>query len=128
MRCIPRNLQVLLALFVLALIATTLVYQLPVTSVIDIGSGGDEPFVQGFSFRENLPDKSNVRWSNGHGEIDFVGLGAQDGMLILRYAAPRPSGTAQVTVAINGIVRSSLVSSGDFQFYEIPVTRADIGI
>lgn len=125
---IPRFFHIPPALVLLALIATTLIYQLPVTSVIDIGSGGDEPFIQGFSFRENLPDHSNVRWSNGHAQIHLVGLGAQDGTLTLRYAAPRPTGTARVSLTANDLARSSTVPSADFQSYEIPITRGDIGI
>lgn len=126
---VPAPLALLvLALFATALFATTLVYQLPVTSVIDIGSGGDEPFIQGFSFREDLPDHSNVRWSNGHAYIHLVGLGAQDGTLTLRYAAPRPTGAAHVNLTANDIARSSTVPSADFQSYDIPITRADIAI
>lgn len=124
----PRTLKIPLALFVLALIATTLVYQLPVTTGIDIGSGNDEPFVQGFSFRENLPDTSNARWSNGHAEIHFVGLGAPDGTLTLRYAAPRPNGAAHVALTANDVQRDIPPPSADFQTYQIPFTRADIGI
>lgn len=125
---VPRHLQFPLALLVLALVVTALVYQFPVTSVLDVGSGREQPFLRGFSFRENLPDTGNARWSAGQSEINFVGVGAQDGTLTLRYAAPRPSGVAQVTLRVNGAERPPPSLPSDFQTHEIPVSRADIGI
>lgn len=124
----PRSWQVPFALFVLALVATTLVYQFPTASVIDVGSGGDAPFVQNFSFRENLPDGTNARWSNGRAEIRFVGIGAQDGVLQVRYAAPRPQTRAQVQILANGTAVSNAAPGNDFQAYTFPITRAGIGL
>ncbi len=110
-----------------ALVVTTLVYQFPTTSTLDVGSGWDEPFNQNFSFRENLPDGSTVRWSSGRGEIHFVGVGAQDGTLSLRFAAPRPRGTATIHLLANGQELSAPPPSNDFQTATVPVDRDQIG-
>lgn len=116
------------ALVGIALIVTTLVYQFPVSSVIDVGSGRDAPFIENFSFRENLPDSSTMRWSNGHGEIRFYGVGAQDGVLKLRLAAPRPQSSAHVQVLANGAELAQYTPSNDFQEQAFPISRALIGL
>jgi len=111
-----------------AFLLTTLVYQFPVTSRIDVGSGRDAPFVQGFSFRENLPDGSDARWSNGGAEIRFVGIGAQDGNLQLRFAAPRPFNAARINLLANGIPLSRVESPFNFQEQSFPIDRATSSI
>lgn len=125
---VPPFLKIPLALFFSALVLTTLVYQFPVTSVIDVGSGRDAPFVQGFSFRENLPDGNDVRWSNGRAEIRFIGLGAQNGTLTLRFAAPRPFNAARINILTNGVNVSRVESPFEFHSQTFPIDRATIGI
>lgn len=125
---IPRLLKIPLALFFLILIVTTLVYQFPVTSGIDVGSGRDAPFIQGFSFRENLPNGSDARWSSGHAEIRFSGVGSQDGILRLRFAAPRPQNPAQIKILANGVPLDAGAPSNDFQARTFFIEREMIGI
>ena len=128
---VPRfwaTIKVAPTLFVLALFLATLVYQFPVASVIDVGSGRDAPFVQGFSFRENLPDGTDARWSNGRAEIRFIGIGAQDGILNVRFAAPRPQNSARINLLANGVNVSGVESPFDFQSQTFPIDRATIGI
>lgn len=127
MRRMPRFLKIPSALFLSAILITTLVYQFPVASVIDVGSGRDAPFVHGFSFRESLPDGANARWSNGRAEIRFIGIGAQDGTLALRFAAPRPQNPAQVKIFTNG-VEQPVAPSNDFQEFIFPISRARVGV
>lgn len=111
-----------------ALVVTIGVYQFAPPVTIDIGSGRDAPFVQGFSFRENLPDGSNTRWSNGRAEIRFIGLGAQDGNLTVRFAAPRPTNPAQLQILANGTDISRGAPGGDFQEQSFVIGRDTIGL
>lgn len=110
-----------------ALVIALGVYQFAQPVAIDVGSGRDAPFVQGFSFRENLPDGSNARWSSGRAEIRFIGLGAQDGTLTLRFAAPRPASPAQLQVLANGTDISRDAPGGDFQEQSFAIGRDTIG-
>lgn len=116
------------ALVLLTVIITTLVYQFPVTASIDVGSGRDAPFVQGFSFRENLNDGRNVRWSSEHAEIRFVGIGAQDGIIKLRFAAPRPQNPAHAQIFANGTPLKGDTPTSEFQEQTFAVERTTIGI
>ncbi|MCC7161046.1 MAG: hypothetical protein IT331_01000 [Anaerolineae bacterium] len=104
------------------------IYQFAQPAAIDVGSGRDAPFVQGFSFRENLPDGSNARWSSGRSEIRFIGLGAQDGTLTLRFAAPRPANPAQLQVLANGKDIAREAPGGDFQAQTFIIGRDTIGL
>jgi hypothetical protein len=126
------TIKVALVWFVLPLFLTAFVYQFPVASVIDVGSGRDAPFIQGFSFRENLSRADardlDARWSNGHAEIRFVGVGAQNGILKLRYAAPRPQNPAQVQVFANGVELAHNPPSNDFQEQSFSIERSIVGI
>lgn len=110
-----------------ALVVTLIVYQFAPPLSINIGSGGDAPLIRGFSFRENLPDGSNVRWSGGDAEIHFVGLGAQDGNLILRLAAPRPNAPAAFRLQANGVDITRDPPGNDFAEQSYAIDRATIG-
>ncbi len=125
---IPPFLKIPLALFSSALVLTTLVYQFPVASVMDVGSERDAPFVQGFSFRENMPNGADARWSSGNAEIRFIGIGAQDGTLALRFAAPRPFNPARVNLAANGVALEQRTPPFDFQEQSFPISRVTIGV
>lgn len=120
--------RIALALFVAALLVTTLVYQFPVVSTIDVGSGRDAPWIKNFSFRENLPDGSTMRWSNGQGEIHFTGIGAQESILTLRFAAPRPQASARVQILANGAEVSQPAPSNDFRDQTIRIPRNLMGL
>lgn len=116
-------------LVVAALVVTTLVYQFPNTSRVDVGSGNDAPFVQGFSFRENLPDGSTARWSNGNSEIRFWGVGAQEGVLKLKFALPAQNRAAGAQILVNGRSFGVYAPQNGFQDLTIdPVTRNDVGV
>lgn len=118
-----RNLSTIVVLILAALGVTTLVYQLPNTSRVDVGSGSDAPFIKGFSFRENLPDGNNLRWSADESEIRFWGVGAQDGTLNLRMAIPpQPGNLAQMWV--NDTELAELHATNGFQEFSFPLGRA----
>lgn len=119
------SVRTLLVLVLLSVVLTALAYQTTVPVTIDVGSGWDAPFVRGMSFRENIPG-ADARWTLGSGEIQFSGIGAQDGVLSVRLAAPRPNGTAQVEFRANG--ESSSRSIGvDLQEQVFPVSREMVG-
>lgn len=119
-----RNVSTIIILILAALATATLVYQIPNTSRVDIGSGDDTPFVQNFSFRENF-DGGAWRWSAGNSEIRFYGVGAQDGALKLRMAIPAQTAPAQVWV--NDTKLAALGATNGFQEFSFPTTRDVIG-
>lgn len=116
----------LVYLTIASFLVLTLAYQFTPPVTVDIGSGNDTAFVQGFSFRENMADGS-FRWSGARGEIRLWGLGNQNGKLRLRVAAPRPDRAAQVQVFANDIKMGDIEPGGSFQEYTFPVDRAVIG-
>jgi hypothetical protein len=125
----------ILILIVAALLVTTLTYQLPNTSRLDIGSGNDTPFVQGFSFRENFgggnpssPLGTSLRWSIGDSEIRFWGVGSQDGSLKLRVNVPDQNRAAGVRILVNENLRETLYPAPGFNEITIPLTRAELGL
>lgn len=122
----------IIVLVAAALVVVTLAYQFPNAARIDVGSGDDAPFVQGFSFRENLAQAEardqNARWSGGHAEIRFIGVGAQDGDLTLRFAAPRPFGQARIHLAANGVALERRSPPHDFETQTFSISRATIGL
>ncbi|MBI4674102.1 MAG: hypothetical protein HY741_20855 [Chloroflexi bacterium] len=99
----------------------------PNASRIDVGSGNDTPFVQGFSFRENLADGSNARWSAANAEIHFWGVGAQDGALKLRLNAPEQNRAADVQIWANEKLLATLEPAPGFNEISFPITRGEIG-
>ena len=123
---LQRNVSTIVVLILAALVVATLVYQFPNTSRIDVGSGNDTPFVQGFSFRENF-DGGNLRWTLGAGEIRFWGVGAQDGILKLRVNVPEQNRAGGVQVFVNDALRDTFQPAPGFGEIVVPVTRADIG-
>lgn len=125
-RHIPFRILVLLVL--VSLLLTTLAYQVALPETIDVGSGADTPLIQGFSFRENIPGGADARWSGAQGEIRFAGIGAQDGVLKLRLAAPRPNGTPRVQILANGVELTRDVSAGDLREYDFLIRRDMIGM
>jgi hypothetical protein len=110
-----------------ALVVTTLVYQLPGASRIDVGSGNDTPFVQGFSFRENF-DTGSFRWSTGQGEIHFYGVGAQDGILKVRVSVPAQNRAAGVQIWANEKLLATLQPAPGFNELSFPLARGDLGV
>lgn len=119
--------RILLRLVLGSLLLTTLAYQVALPDTIDVGSGADTPLIQGFSFRENIPG-ADVRWSGERAEIRFAGIGAQDGVLKLRLAAPRPWATPRVQILANGLELTRNVSAGDLQELVFPIRRDVIGV
>ncbi len=115
--------KLLVLIFLTSLVVLTLAYQFPAFASIDVGSGTDTPFIHGFSFRENLPDGSNIRWSGAHAEILFPGLGAQEGTLTLRLAAPRPTNPARVQVWANGHKLEDIQPGSAFQEFKFWIDR-----
>lgn len=115
--------KTLLTLFIASLLISALAYQTHAPVTIDVGSGRDTPFVQGFSFRENFPDGTSFRWSTFLGEIRFWGIGAQEGTLTLRLAAPRPGGTVVAAVLANGQKLGDISPGATFQDYTFSLDR-----
>lgn len=122
-----QNTPAIILLVAAALLAATLVYQVPNAARIDVGSGSDTPFVQGFSFRENLPDGGDARWSAGQGEIRFWGVGAQDGLLKLRALTPEQNRATGIQILVNGQPRGALQSAPGWNEITLPLARDDIG-
>jgi hypothetical protein len=113
-----------LALATLIIVAIAYQFTPPVT--VDVGSGSDSPFVQGFSFREKMAD-GDFRWSGARSEIRLWGLGNQSGTLQLRLAAPRPASIARVQIYANGLKLGEIEPGAAFQEFTFPVDRATIG-
>ncbi|GIL15352.1 MAG: hypothetical protein BroJett039_05250 [Chloroflexota bacterium] len=122
-----QNTPAIILLVAAALLAATLVYQVPNAARIDVGSGSDTPFVQSFSFRENLPDGGDARWSAGQGEIRFWGVGAQDGLLKLRALTPEQNRATGIQILVNGQPRGALQSAPGWNEITLPLARDDIG-
>jgi hypothetical protein len=119
--------KIIFVLIAVALTVTTLVYQFPGVSRIDIGSGNDAPFVRGFSFRENS-DAGSFRWSTGQSEIRFYGVGAQDGILKLRVNVPDQNRAVGAQIWANEKLLDTLQPASGFHEFSFPLTRGDIGI
>ncbi len=126
-KALRQNAPTIILLVAAALLTTTLVYQVPNTARIDVGSGNDTPFAQGFSFRENLPDGNDARWSAGQGEIRFWGVGAQDGLLKLRVLAPEQNRAAGIQILVNGQSRDTFQPASGWNEITLPLARDDIG-
>src|SRR5581483_6227928 len=123
-----RNVSTILVILA-ALFVTVIVYQFPTAPTIDVGSGRDTPFVQGFSFRENLDDGTSFRWSGAVSEIRFWGIGAQDGALKLRLAVPEQNRASGAQVWVNSRNLGSIAPTTGFQEFTLaPITRDDIGL
>ncbi len=122
-----------LSFLLASLVVLALAYQVAAPNVIDVGSGSDAALIQGFSFRENIPPADaaarpgDLRWSSGRAEIRFWGLGAQEGSLRLRLAAPRPEGRGQVQVWANGHLLGTLEAGAGLEEFAFSVGRDAIG-
>ncbi len=126
--------RTILYLILASLVILTLAYQFGAPATIEVGSGRDTPFVQGFSFRENLAtgnpsisSNASFRWSGARAEIRFWGLGNQNGALKLGLAAPRPGGRARVQVSANDTLLGEIEPGATFQEFAFPIDRATIG-
>jgi Gpi18-like mannosyltransferase len=125
--------RVFLYLLLASFVILTLAYQSTAPVIIEVGSGRDTAFVQGFSFRENLAvgDPSTVgsagfRWSGARAEIRLWGLGNQNGTLKLGLAAPRPSGTERVQLYANDTRLGEFEPGAAFQEFAFPIDRGAI--
>jgi len=119
----PRRIFVFFA--VTSLIVLVLAYQFTAPIMIDVGSGSDTALVEGFSFREDLSDGENFRWSDQRAEIRFWGVGNQEGALKLRLAAPQPN---HLQVFANDHLLGELDPGAGFGVYTFPITRSEMGM
>ncbi|RPI49988.1 MAG: hypothetical protein EHM56_11555, partial [Chloroflexi bacterium] len=98
-------------------------YQFKSTSCIDLGDRSANPFIEGFSFREDAGFAA-YRWSGGPASLFFRGIGNQDGVLRLRLGAPQD----QVRVWANGhLLTPELSGNVDLEDHELPIERGWIG-
>jgi hypothetical protein len=112
-----------LALSLLAPLLVFLLYQRPATRHIDLGDGGDAPYLAGFSFAEGEAHNT-FRWSGSQARIDFPGADQRDWVVRLRASAPRPSGAVTITVtADTNAALGSLTLGGKMAVYELPLAR-----
>lgn len=120
-------LRILIYLAAASLVVLSLAYQLTTRAQIDVGSGRDTAFVEGFSFREDSP-AGMFRWSSGRADIRLWGIGDQSGILKLSLAAPRPAGIATVGVWVNGTSLGEIHPGASPREFDFPLDRATIGI
>jgi hypothetical protein len=116
----------IVGLLLAALVVTALIYQLPTAQTIDVGSGQDAPFIEGFSFRENF-DGGALRWTGHAAELRFWGVGAQAGMLALRLNVPPQNGTRGVEVWANERLLDTVHPAPGWNELEFPIAQRDIG-
>jgi len=75
----------------------------PATRRIDLGSGLDWGYIDGFYTREGAAEApGNFRWSSDHARLRFVGAGADvPQVLRLRVASPRPDAETPARLSIS---------------------------
>ncbi|MCX6032213.1 MAG: glycosyltransferase family 87 protein [Chloroflexi bacterium] len=113
-------------LMALALLVVVCVLQLPHAIAIDIGSGQDARYTQGFYFAEEQYG-STVRWSGPQATVTFNGLGQRPWRLRLRASGLRPSGPVQLTLSGNGEPLAQVTMGGDMQEYAFAVPASAVG-
>ena len=106
--------RLFLALLAFSLLLLMLVYQLPRTTLVDVGSGSDTRATQGFYFAEEQGGGS-VRWSGPLARVAFDGVGIRPWRLRLRASGLRPAGTATVALAVNGQPLAQVSLAGDMR-------------
>jgi hypothetical protein len=98
-------------------------YQFAAPMQIAVGTRSADPFVEGFSFREQAPFGS-FRWSQARARVLFRGIGNQAGTLSIVAGAPE----SQVILGVNGQELASFLVSGGPKEYIFPIERARLGI
>ncbi|HYO48583.1 MAG TPA: hypothetical protein VEW94_01930, partial [Chloroflexia bacterium] len=101
--------QLLLALlFVLTLLGIMMAYQsVSSPTIIFVGEPGDGAFLSGF-YADEADITYRYRWTNGHGEVEFKGMGSSKldlGVVTVRAQGPAlPASSEPVTmsVSVNG--------------------------
>ncbi len=98
----------------------------PVTS-IDVGSGGDIPYIRGF-YRPDRATDFDYRWSQGRATIRIpVPSGSAFGAITLRMSAPAlgPPESMPVTVSINGASPIKLEVPAGWTDYAVQLPRSE---
>jgi hypothetical protein len=118
----PRAFVALAAVSTLATILAA--YQSPTRTLVQVGSIGDTPFVEGFHERETRSGGSS-RWSQGRSTIVFPGVEWNRSQeLIVRMAARvRPPGAPppEVTVTANGVFLDRVLVAAKPGNYQLAV-------
>jgi Gpi18-like mannosyltransferase len=104
------------------LLAVILAYQFRLPMEIKVGERSADPFVNGFSFREQAPFGA-FRWSGAEAKLFFTGIGTQDGVLGVRLGAPQ----GQVRLWANGHLLTPEPIGGGLMEYTFPVQRGWLG-
>jgi hypothetical protein len=98
-------------------------YQFAAPIQIVVGTRSADPFIEGFSFREQAPFGS-FRWSGASARFLFRGIGNQGGTLHIVAGAPGSS----VVLGVNGQELASFLVSGGVREYTFPIQRSSLGL
>ena len=102
------------------LVAITLAYQFRPPLRIAVGERSADPFVRGFSFREQAPF-GTFRWSGAEATLSLPGIGAQGGVLKVRLGAPQ----GHVELWANGhLLTPQPIGGGELAEYAFPIERS----
>lgn len=116
--------RVALGFLCLTLVVVFIAYQARRPAEIDLGLAAANPFVEGFSFREE-GSQGRFRWSGGQAALFFRGIGNQAGVLRLGLHSP----TGHVLLLVNGEeVPSENLSGGTGQQVSFELSRDQIGL
>lgn len=112
-------------LAVLALLITTLTYQIDSGARVPIGGGYDAPYVRNFQERESSADgATRWRYATDRSRIILPGVGASASTLVIT-AGPRPDGIAKpVQVVVNGIALGQFTPRAGLSEYRFPLQAA----
>jgi hypothetical protein len=97
-------------------------YQFAAPIQIAVGTRSADPFIEGFSFREQASFGS-FRWSEASARFLFRGIGNQAGTLRIVAGAPG----SHVVLGVNGQEVASFLVSGGVRDYSFPIERSSLG-
>ncbi len=106
-----------------SLVAIVLAYQSSTPIEVQVGQQSAEPFIAGFSFREQAGFGS-FRWSGPLARLDLAGIGNQNGTLLIRCGSP--AGGAQVRTG-ERVLAPGGVCSGGIGTFTLPIDRSQVG-
>ncbi len=99
----------------------------PPTNTVQLGSGVDHGYVQGFSFGERLPldvngNQLSYRWLQGEGMIVLpLETAPAEGAVVRLQMAGSPLGDIPLTVSVNGAETTLIVRSKEWRNYRLAI-------